>query len=369
VNQLPKEREKIETNGKHRCTSCGNWFVEGEFYKSSADVYKAIGILPICKGCISKDFDAFISTHNNEKIATYKLCEKYNIPFYHKTYDGALSTSQKKNMKVYQAYFSKLNSFGEANSYGNLFIDGEPLDTDNHDGIQSLLGQSNKLTLEQIEKTVELTEQDKQVKEDVIRLLGYDVFYGYSKFDQKFLYNELISYLDEDTLDDTFKLSQILQIVNNNNQIRKLDLAINNMSIIANQGEIKSLSAIKNTIVQSTDKIAKENSISVKNRGDKKAGKSTFTGMMKQLRELNFEKAEQDYYTQKRAYGMQLVADISHKSILSQLQFDENDINDMISYQREMMLKLQKQTEDQEEEIRKLHIELDKYKVGGLNEK
>jgi hypothetical protein len=206
-----------------------------------------------------------------------------------------------------------------------------------------------------------LNQEDTQVKEDVIRLIGYDPFAGYDIFDQKFLYNELMTYLDEDTLDDSFKLSQIIQIVNNNNQVRKIDYAINKMSsntqdLIKNQGDIKSATAIKNQIVTANDKIAKENSISVKNRGDKSAGKSTLTYMMKDYRELGFEDAEQDYYDQNKAYGMKLVADISNKSILEQLQFDENDLNDMLFTQRQLIQELQSKLMDLEEENRQSYV-------------
>jgi regulator of sirC expression with transglutaminase-like and TPR domain len=157
--------------------------------------------------------------------------------------------------------------------------------------------------------------------------------------------------------------------VNNNNQIRKIDLVIATMSsdaktLIGNQGEIKSLSQTKKAIVDNTDKIAKENSISVKNRGDKKAGKSTLTYMMKQYRELGFDEAEQDYYDQNKAYGMKIVADISNKSILEQLQLDENDYTDMLKTQRELVQELQSKIEDVEEENRQLHVTIDQLNNG-----
>jgi hypothetical protein len=284
----------------------------------------------------------------------------YNIPFYLNVYDGAYKVATQRGWKSYQSYMTQLNSFGGTNGYGNIFTDGEMIYLNNENKNSVINTESENINFENIETPVELTEQDIQVKNDVIRLIGYDPFAGYSKFDQKFLYNELISYLDEDTLDDNFKLSQILQLINNNNQIRKLDLVINSISsnsssLITKHGDIKSLTAIKNQIVASTDKIAKENSISVKNRGDKTAGKSTLTYMMKNYRELGFEEAEQDYYDQKKAYGMRLVADISNKSIIDQLQFDENDMNDIFFTQRQLLQELQIKVSDLEEENRQLN--------------
>jgi hypothetical protein len=128
--------------------------------------------------------------------------------------------------------------------------------------------------------------------------------------------------------------------------------------LIKNQNDIKSATAIKNQIVTATDKIAKENSISVKNRGDKSSGKSTLTYMMRDYRELGFEQAEQDYYDQNKAKGMKMVADISNKSILEQLQFDENDYTDMLSQQRAIIQELQEKVEDLEEENRQLYVKI-----------
>jgi hypothetical protein len=122
-----------------------------------------------------------------------------------------------------------------------------------------------------------------------------------------------------------------------------------------NHGDVKSLSDTKSKIVASTDKIAKENSISVKNRSDKRSGRSTLTYKMKELRELNFREAEANYYDQMKAIGMQRVSDISAKSIWEQLQFDENDYTVMIKEQKDLIAQLYKQLDELKEEVRKIH--------------
>jgi len=81
--------------------------------------------------------------------------------------------------------------------------------------------------------------------------------------------------------------------------------------------------------------------------------------MMKNLRELGFEDAEHDYYDHMKAKGMKVTADISNKSILEQLQFDENDYVSMLKEQKEIIQRLQEKIDDIEEENRQLHVELD----------
>lgn len=350
-------------NVKIKCPMCGREQSIINYYKSKSQLYKKNdGVMIFCKECVWGLYNKYFTITNDVRNSIYITCLKFDIPFTESEYDGMLKqivgNSTLHPMKI---YMTKINSLG---AYNNGLTEFDPIGIININ-IKKEEDKANSelLSLKDIEKNIELTEQDMEVKKDVIRLIGYDPFAGYSKFDQKFLYNELISYLDEDTLDDTFKLSQIIQLVNNNNQVRKIDLVINNMtgdtqSLLANQGEVKSLTATKKSIVESTDKIAKENSISVKNRGDKTAGKSTLTYLMKNYRELGFEDAEQDYYDQKKAYGMKLVADISNKSILEQLQFDENDINDIFLNQKQMIQGLQEKVLDLEEENRELYSKI-----------
>lgn len=346
-----------------RCPMCGKGKNVKDFYKSNSPLYaNNQGVMVWCKECLVNTYDTYYNILKDIKKSVLITCMKFDIPFGESDYDGAAKqyvNNQKSH--IFKIYMTKINSLGARNN-GTTGFDPKFLffrDDDGRDAITNSL----EMEVKTLEYNIKLSEEDLQIKEDVIRLIGYDPFDGYANFDQKFLYNELVSYLDEDTLDDSFKLSQILQLVNNNNQVRKIDLVIATLSndaktLISNQSEIKSLTTTKKSIVESTDKIAKENSISVKNRGDKKAGKSTLTYMMKDYRELGFEDAEVDYYDQLKALGMKHAADISNKSILEQLRFDENDIDNLIKDQRILIQSLQSQVDDLLEENRQLRIEL-----------
>ena len=355
-----KKTEKvIDDANTIRCPMCGKTLSLSNYYQSNSPLYaNNYGRMVFCKQCVWNTYDTYFSITNEVRISVYITCMKFDIPFSESDYDGMtkqlVNDTSAHPMKI---YMQKVNSLG---SFNNGLTGFDPKLIMDQETSSNDIAKALEKEVEDLEYNIKLTEEDLKVKQDVIRLMGYDPFAGYSNFDQKFLYNELIPYLDEDTLDDAFKLSQIIQLVNNNNQIRKIDLVIAKMSsdpqrLITNQGEIKNLSGTKNTIVQSTDKIAKENSISVKNRGDKTAGKSTLTYIMKNYRELGFTDAEQDYYDQKKAHGMKLVADISHRSILEQLQFDENDIEDIFVTQRQLIQTLQEKVDDLEEENRQLH--------------
>lgn len=355
--------KKSDKDIKIRCPMCGQERAISNHYVTHSPLYaNNYNHSVFCKQCVWNTYDNYFNILKDIKNSIYITCMKFDIPFNENDYNGMKKQLVNDNsahpMKI---YMKNINSLGSINN-GLTGFDPKFLfnqDNTTKDEINNTLTQEVK----DLEYNIQLTDQDKQIKNDVIKLIGYNPFSGYSNFDQKFLYNELISYLDEDTLEDSFKLSQVIQLVNNNNQIRKMDLVIASLSndtksLISNQGEIKNLSATKKTIVDNTDKIAKENSISVKNRGDKKAGKSTLTYTMKNLRELGFEEAEHDYYDHLKAIGMKHTADISTKSILDQLQFDENDYMSMLKEQRELIQKLQDKIDNIEEENRQLHVEL-----------
>jgi hypothetical protein len=239
---------------------------------------------------------------------------------------------------------------------------------------QSILdGEVNK-TEEKIqeEREVRWNKDEIKNKEEAVKLIGYDPFEGYSDTDRRFLFNELIKYFDDDTADDTYKLSQIIQIVNNNNQIRNIDMTITNMSsgaeALTKGNDIKNLSEIKSKLVMSNDKIAKENEISVKNRSNKEVGKSTLTYLQRKLREMNFEKAEADYYDQLMSSGTQWAIDMSNKSIRENGMFDENDKQEIFIINREKLIETTKKLNEEIEKNRRLQEEIDKLKSPPLED-
>lgn len=356
-NNLPKKDEKIEI----RCPMCGNTNTAKNHYRSNSPLYaNNYRYMVFCKECVLNTYDTYYGILKDMKNAIIITCMKFDIPYTDIDYEATMKQYVNNPAShPFRIYMTKVNSLGTFNSGLTGF---EPKFLFNKENGKDLITNALEREVKDLEYNIQLTEQDLQVKDDVLRLMGYDPYTGYSNFDQKFLYNELISYLDEDTLEDAFKLSQILQLVNNNNQIRKIDIVIASLSsdtqsLISNQGDIKSLTDTKKKIVESTDKIAKENSISVKNRGDKKAGKSTLTYMMKYYRELGFENAEVDYYDQLKGRGMRYASDISNSSILEQLKFDENDLDNMIKDQRVLIQNLQNEVDDLLEENRRLRVQ------------
>lgn len=351
------------------CVKHGGNLLPDSFYMATPEdsVFSGIGRIPICKNCLFKMADEYFEKYNDYAYTIYLMCQKVDIAYYSGTFEGAMKAGDTLASKVFQRYIVQFNSLGEVNNSQLPFIEGEHIFVGEIEKPNKAKEEKPKDELEDLKK-IKLNREDKKAKQEVIDLIGYDPFEGYSEADQKFLYSDLLNYFgDEDVVEDQFLVSQIIQIVNNNNQIRKLDYLLSNyMADNETLGEkastIKSLNATKKDIVQNTDKIAKENRISVKSRAGSNINKSSLTVMMERLRSLNFEDAEIDFYDQKKALGMKRAAEISIKAIEEQLQFDENDMGNMITEQRNMIREMEEKILDLQEKNRQLHVEIEKLK-------
>lgn len=315
---------------------------EGHFYKAAWSLqYTANGkYAPLCKDCVNEIFSDFSRRYGSDKQACILLCYMLDIPFYHTLYDSIVNNNSIFSVGL---YLRQIN--GRQYQYQNFA----------QTILTRELEKSDKDIVDDKEKRWSASEIKN--RNDVIEMIGYDPFEGYSAEDRRFLFNELVKYFDEDIANDTYKLSQIIQIVNNNNQIRQYDLKISAMDPLKDAQNIKLLNAIKASLVSSNDKIAKENEISVKNRSNKDVGKNTLTYLMKDLREKDFKQAEANYYDQLTSAGTQWAANMSLKAIKENTFFDENDVQEVFETQRALIEKLNRELDEAKEKYRLALIE------------
>ncbi len=350
---MPRKAKVIEKTDtfddthEYRCLQCGRSFENpiGKFYKSpySKSFEKNSHYVHICRDCTNELFDTYEKKYGTN-VACILLCYKLDIPYYYSLYDSIVKNNNTFSIGLYMRQIN-----GRQYQY--------------QDFSQTILtGELSKSKSDyETEKEVKWSKQDIQNRDYSISVIGYDPFVDYPEEDRRFLFNQLFPYLeDDDIADDTYKLSQILQIVDNNKQIHQCDLRIANLDTLVDAEDIKKLNGIKSNLVSSNDKIAKENEISVKNRSNKDIGKSTLTFLMRDLREKDFDKAEADYYDQLRGEGTQWAISVSQKAIMDHCMFDENDKKEVYETQLNLINDLYKQLDDKKEQLRLLLIEKDK---------
>ena len=380
--------------GRKICSCCHTEKNLTEYYLSYSPLYSLDQRVPVCKDCCKT------SVLNDDGTINYKkfkqLLRNIDKPLYYdliwsseesiKRENGYLNDEEIEHhgKDILQKYFTlivmrqdRARSYSDSENEGfihqntnrsleerkKIVAKYRPLfeseDANNY------VSKSNPISSD-TDKQVKWSEQDKQNKQYAIDVVGYDPFEEYPEEGRKFLFNQLSPYLEDDSnADDAYKLSQILQIIKNNYQIDICDKKMSQLDPLKDAESIKTLSDIKNKLVQSNDKIAKENEISVKNRSNKEAGKSTLTYLMRDLREKDFDKAEADYYDQLRGVGSQWAADMSMKAIKENGIFDENDKKEIYEMQLDMINSLNKQIDDLKEQVRLLIIENDRLKAGG----
>lgn len=322
----------------------------GNFYNANkVSIFRnsAGGKIPICKKCIKDIYTNYYTSSQDAKWSLYKICQKLDIPFFNSIYEGAMKESYDNWQKVLGNYMKTYNSLGAENNWEYNFDSSDEV-TDTSDDIEER---------KDAEKDRDrLVKSEKDAKKDILKMLDHDPFVDFSISDQKYVYKNLLEYLkDEDILEDSHKVSQIMQIVVNNNQIRIYSNEISRLLVdpMKNLDSLKGINTLLKDIVKNNNEMAKENGISEKNRKNQKAGGNTLGVQMKVMRQMDFEKAEHDYYSMKKAYGLRQAFDISNQAILEQLNFDEKDVSDLIQYQRTLIKELQDKILEVEEDLRK----------------
>lgn len=345
---------------KFLCYCCGSEKKRSDFYKSS-DPFNSVGVIPYCKSClenIARNYNQYYKQFGDvTKSSLMDACERADLPFietlWESSYNEVNDTSLKQpKTNVWAAYIKnvKMPQYnGMRWRDGDLFKNGViACDTENK--IASTM-------------TAEVLDECKTNKKDIIRLIGYDPFANYPvEQDLPVLYAQLISFIDEETKNDGMKMNAVIQIVQAFNQIQKLNDAINELladtqKLNANNGTIKQHSDTISKLLGGANALAKDNGLSVNFNNSKSKGQNTLTGKMKELDLIGFRDAKINMYDIDYCKGMQQVAEISAKSQVDQIGFDENVMLEISNIRRELVDDLQKQRDKAVERARVLLVE------------
>lgn len=371
---LPANQQK----GEKKCNYCKETKKMTDFYISKNPLHAADERVPICKDCVMKASLNEDGTIND--LEFNKVLRDIQRPYYKDLIESAIESFKREHsyieeekVKYYgkellSIYFrciamrqDRAKSYEDSEKDGFIHQNNNMPKTARERIAQKYADINENPDIEEAETKIRWSKVDKQNRDYVIEAIGYDPFLDYPEEDRRFLFNQMLPYLeDDDNIEDAYKLSQILQIVNNNKQIHVCDKKIANLDPLKDANDIKTLNAIKKDLVISNDKIAKENEISVKNRSNKDVGKSTLTYLMRDLRERDFDRAEADYYDQLRGEGTQWAISVSQKAILDHCLFDENDKKEVYETQLKLINDLYKEVDDKKEQIRQLLMTVDK---------
>lgn len=324
------------------------------FYSTESDLYPDKKY-PVCKICIAAKLPPFDENSKEYLEALKSVLGELNRPFSLSLWQSSIEEAKKLEKDVFGMYMKNvaLVMKGATSKDSDQTHLSEDAIHSKHTNNKSLVSRNE----------IVLTPEDKKNEEDVLRMLGYDPFESENSNDKRYLYNKLIDFLDEGTLEDSFKLPAVIEIVKSFNQIDKINNALSAITsdvekIASNVGGIKSLIDAKEKMLKSVLALAKDNGISVNHNNNKSKGGNTLNGIVKKLSEIGLDAAEVNLFDLETSNAMKQIADISNRSIMDQLLLDENDYTDMIAEQKQMIKKLDEKVIVLEEENRKLKIKL-----------
>ena len=359
-------KSKIEEK-KYLCPYCNQEKKKKEFYMSS-DPLILTGITSMCKDCAKK-----IALNWDERKQEYGICTKSSVqealirldkPFLTKIWDSSyLEWADQNNRKRATIWDAYIKNIGMVQYRGLRWQDSDIFDVYVEKSKQTAQIELNKENRTSDTMLPEANEEYKTNRKDVIRMIGYDPFANYPiEEDKPMLYAQIISFIDDETKNDGMKMNAVIQIVKSFNQISKIndaidELAADTMKLNNNNGTIKGLADTVSKLLSGANALAKDNGISVNFNNSKSKGQNTLTGKMKELELIGFRDAKINMYDVDYCRGMQQVAEISAKSQVDQIGFDENVMNEINMIRRELVDSLQKERDKAVERARLLLVE------------
>ena len=179
----------------------------------------------------------------------------------------------------------------------------------------------------------------------------------YSDSEHPLTQKEIAKYLeDESILQDAHKMQSLITMVAAIIQSNKIEtlLTYQYKNIRPDTNEIKTLTATKKDLQATISKLAEDNNISSKYQKENKSAQSHLTAKMKEMANAEYWEAKPNMFDVRTSAAMRQVADLSHQSILEQLELTDSDYAQMVKEQREMIKNLQEKCDRLEEENRNM---------------
>lgn len=339
---------KVDDNGnrgqKHviTCVCCGKPKYE-DYFLTNKYSFVFTGIwnkVPICKECLDMLFRKFSMTYEPMSCAA-AIAALMDLP-----YNEAFARTCMEDGRLKVGNYAKGQNLGQMRNktFIDSIQDGEFFDT------------KDKLKIE----TEKLWEpQDRKNKKYVISKFGYDPFdsFEFEDGDYRSAFNITAKYLeDESILQDAHKMQSLVTMIAAIIQSNKVDTLLTHhyKNIKPDVNEIKTLTATKKDLQATISKLAEDNNISSKYQKENKSAQSHLTAKMKEMANADYWEAKPNMFDVRTSAAMRQVADLSHQSILEQLELTDSDYAKMVKDQREMIKSLQEKCDRLEEENRNL---------------
>lgn len=184
----------------------------------------------------------------------------------------------------------------------------------------------------------ELTEEDKQNRNDIKKAFGYDPFETKPISQKSMLYRSLNQMVDPTLNNDLVRQRAAIEIVTNYEEIDRLDVAIAKLSltpddIVKNAKDLETLRKMKSDVNKNISMLCKDHGLSAKYANSKSRGAGTLSGIMRDMEDNDYDEGVVNLYDIETSTSIQQCSDISAKSISTQLKLSESDYAEMVEEQ------------------------------------
>ena len=355
----PSKKAKPAERKRYLCPYCNKEKYETEFYMSS-DPLVMTGRTSMCKSCaekIARNWDERKKEFGDcTKASVQEALERLDKPWLDNIWDASYFACINENSKLQRSniWYEYIKNIALKQYVGLRWSDGDLFTSYKESAIKEA---RREVQENRVPEETELSEEYEKNRADVIRLLGYDPFEKEQEEDKPLLYSQLIGYLDlGGDNEDMMRTSSAITIVRGFLQQAKLDdmiaKAMSSPNVSNKSGEIKSYLDSKQKVSSTISQLAEQSCLSLKHNKNASKGENTFTGKTKKLKDMDLRSAENNAFDIGTCEGMRQVADISNASIMKQIHLDENDYTEMLGQQREMIVKLQREADENAEKAR-----------------
>ena len=184
----------------------------------------------------------------------------------------------------------------------------------------------------------ELTEEDKQNRNDIKKAFGYDPFETKPISQKSMLYRSLNQMVDPTLNNDLVRQRAAIEIVTNYEEIDRLDVAIAKLSltpddIVKNAKDLETLRKMKSDVNKNISMLCKDHGLSAKYANSKSRGAGTLSGIMRDMEDNDYDEGVVNLYDIETSTSIQQCSDISAKSISTQLKLSDSDYAEMVEEQ------------------------------------
>ena len=345
--------KKMRNEKNYNCMKCCAVKPESSFYTVvGTKLWNMSNNHPLfCKQCVSEVFEEHKLKYG-AKIAMIIACHLLDMPYSDMLFNNSIAGKEDITIGNYIPRIA--GAVYRSQSFADSFVNSE-------------LVPSSAV----IKSGGEVEDHgDNRNKKFALSMIGYDPFEdsALSEPDKKRAYNMLASYCELPNVEDNpHTIQTIIQIVEQQIQAEIINGRINHLLVSgitseddkALQNYITSRKSIQDSVV----KMAESSNIAASKSGNNNTNKNTLTVKMKEMLDDQVEEAQPNLFDIKWCDAAKQIADISNKSILEQLDLQENDYADMVKKQREIITKQEQELDVLEEENRILKNQLERIGV------